>query len=89
MKQTTFKVPRGTQSNGSAKMRQVIISAAQYKHDLERLVELERLCARAADALDLMTQMLLISDVPLDWEEPKTRANRALIAELRKAAESS
>jgi hypothetical protein len=48
---------------------------------------LKTLCTRAADALDIMTQMLLISDVPLEWEENKRRENKIIIAELRKAAE--
>jgi hypothetical protein len=51
------------------------------------IIELKALLIRAADALDIMTQFLLISDVPLEWEENKRRENTALIAELRKAAE--
>ena len=53
----------------------------------QELAELKRLCTKAADALDIMTQMLLISDVPLEWEETKRKENKTLIAELRKAAE--
>jgi len=69
------------------KPRMALLPLAEYKETLERLRRLEKLCARAADALDVMTQFLLISDVPLEWEENKRRENRKLIDELRKAAE--
>jgi hypothetical protein len=48
---------------------------------------LKKLCEKAAETLDIMTQFLLVSDVPLEWEENKRRENKVLIAELRKAAE--
>jgi hypothetical protein len=60
--------------------------ARQFLRSREMENRLKTLLTRAADALDIMTQFLLISDVPLEWEENKRRENTALIAELRKAA---
>jgi len=49
--------------------------------------ELRSLLSRAADALDIMTQLLLISDIAECEEQKLVKENTSLIAQLRKALE--
>ena len=60
--------------NEFEKPRMALLSLAEYKKTLERLRQLEKLCARAAEALEISK--------PRD-----SLVYNELIAELRKAAE--
>ena len=62
------------------KPRMALLTLAEYRETLERLRRLEKLCARAADALEAWHED---SELPFD----SLRREEELIAELRKAAE--
>jgi hypothetical protein len=48
-------------------------------------VENRRLITELCDALDIMTQLLLISKFPLEWEQSKRRENETLLQRAREA----
>ena len=66
--------------NKPEEQRYALLTLEEYKETLERLRRLEKLCARAADALEAWHE-----DSELTFDS--LRREEELIAELRKAAE--